>query len=90
MRSPLLASCRNFEWDFDKMMKQKKAERARSRRRKDFDLINDDDRAVQKLVEEMHLAARADRVSNLDQKPAVKKRMMLHRVRDQLRRVRWR
>ncbi|CAJ0584306.1 unnamed protein product, partial [Mesorhabditis spiculigera] len=75
-----------FEWDFDKMMNAKKAEKRRSRKRKNdgFDLINDDDGQVAKLVEAMKQAAKEDRQSNTMRRPALKKRKLLSTVKDML------
>ncbi|CAP28209.2 Protein CBG08373 [Caenorhabditis briggsae] len=75
---------RNFEWDFDKMLAEKKAERKRKTRRgKDggIDIINDDDGMVAKLVEKMKHAAKSDRNANVERKPAFQKIKMLPEVK---------
>ncbi|CAJ0928636.1 unnamed protein product, partial [Mesorhabditis belari] len=78
-----------FEWDFDVMMRQKKAEKKRSRKRKSdgFDLINDDDGQVARLVESMKQAAKEDRHSNVERRPALKKRKLLPTVKNMLLRL---
>ncbi|CAB3409428.1 unnamed protein product [Caenorhabditis bovis] len=74
-----------FEWDFDIMLKQKKAERKRRVRRhgKDggIDIINDDDGTISYLVERMKSAAKADRASNGARKPAFQKVKLLPEVK---------
>ncbi|CAL2041264.1 hypothetical protein CAEBREN_04369 [Caenorhabditis brenneri] len=76
---------RDFEWDFDKMLAEKKAERKRKGRRsgKDggIDIINDDDGMVARLTERMKHAAKADRNANVERKPAFQKIKMLPEVK---------
>lgn len=76
---------RNFEWDFDKMLAEKKAERKKKTRRggKDggIDIINDDDGLVLRLTERMKAAAKSDRNANVERKPAFQKIKMLPEVK---------
>lgn len=76
---------RHFEWDFDKMLAEKKAERKKKTRRggKDggIDIINDDDGTVSRLVERMKHAAKSDRNANIERKPAFQKIKMLPEVK---------
>uniref|UniRef100_A0A0K0DJA2 TFIIS N-terminal domain-containing protein n=1 Tax=Angiostrongylus cantonensis TaxID=6313 RepID=A0A0K0DJA2_ANGCA len=78
-----------FEWDFDLMLREKKAERKRKRRRRDagIDIINDDDGLIAHMVNAMKNAAKEDRYSNTERKPALKKRKMLHDVKMMLLRM---
>ncbi|CAI2351035.1 unnamed protein product [Caenorhabditis sp. 36 PRJEB53466] len=78
---------RTFEWDFDKMLAEKKAERKRKTRRgKDggIDIINDDDGLVVRLTERMKAAAKSDRNANVERKPAFQKIKMLPEVKAML------
>uniref|UniRef100_A0A1I7UNK3 IWS1-like protein n=1 Tax=Caenorhabditis tropicalis TaxID=1561998 RepID=A0A1I7UNK3_9PELO len=74
-----------FEWDFDKMLAEKKAERKRKTRRggKDggIDIINDDDGVISRLTERMKHAAKSDRNANVERKPAFQKIKMLPEVK---------
>ena len=65
-----------FVSDFDLMMEQQKAMKRR-RRKKDIDLINDNDDAIAKMIADMRLAAREDREKNAERQPATKKISML-------------
>ena len=65
-----------FVSDFDLMMEQQKALKRR-RRKKDIDLINDNDDAIAKMIADMRLAAREDREKNAERQPATKKISML-------------
>ncbi|KHJ91778.1 IWS1 protein, partial [Oesophagostomum dentatum] len=78
-----------FEWDFDKMLREKKAERKKKRRKHDtsIDIINDDDGFIAHMVTAMKNAAKEDRHSNTERKPALKKRKMLAEVKIMLLRV---
>lgn len=71
--------------DFDLMMERKRAEMRKRRRRKDIDLINDNDDAIAKMIADMRLAAREDRELNQARQPATKKISMLNVVMTQLR-----
>merc|ERR1712165_678540 len=66
------------------MMERKRAER-RTKRKKDIDLINDNDDAIAKMIADMRLAAREDRDLNTVRQPATKKTSMLGMVMTQLR-----
>ncbi|KIH42866.1 hypothetical protein ANCDUO_27143, partial [Ancylostoma duodenale] len=72
-----------FEWDFDVMLREKKAERRKKRRKRDtgIDIINDDDGIIAHMVSAMKNAAKDDRHSNTERKPALKKRKMLSDVK---------
>lgn len=59
--------------DFDNMMQRKKAENRRLRRKKDIDVINDNDDAIAKMIADMRIAAKEDRDLNEQDKPATKK-----------------
>jgi len=76
-------------WDFDIMMKQKKAENGSTRRhkKKDIDVINDNDDAIAKLIADMRIAAKEDRDLNLKGKPATKKMGMFRHVMQNLKKV---
>ena len=65
-----------FVSDFDLMMEQQKSLKRR-RRKKDIDLINDNDDAIAKMIADMRLAAREDRELNAERQPATKKISML-------------
>ncbi|MFH4982937.1 hypothetical protein AB6A40_009646 [Gnathostoma spinigerum] len=74
-------------WDFDVMLREKKAERRKKRRRRrdgSIDLQSDADENIKMLVEAMKAAAKDDRHSNMERKPALQKRKMLHFVKAQL------
>ena len=62
------------------MMQQKKEENRRYRRKKDIDVINDNDDAIAKLIADMRIAAKEDRDHNDRGEPAVKKISMLRHV----------
>ncbi|VDL77571.1 unnamed protein product [Nippostrongylus brasiliensis] len=71
------------------MLREKKAEKKRKRKRKDagIDIINDDDGVIAHMVNAMKTAAKDDRHSNTERKPALKKRKMLHDVKMMLLRM---
>ena len=73
--------------DFDVMLEKKRAETRKRRRRKDIDLINDNDDAIAKMIADMRLAAREDRELNQQRAPATKKISMLSVVMTQLRKA---
>ena len=73
-----------FQSDFDLMLEKKRAEQRKRRRRKDIDLINDNDDAIAKMIADMRLAAREDRELNQKRLPATKKISMLNVVMTQL------
>ncbi|PAV79679.1 hypothetical protein WR25_08612 [Diploscapter pachys] len=77
----------DFQWDFDTMMQKKKQERSRHRRRRKdggIDIINDDDGTIAAMVETMRAAAKDDRTSNIERRPALRKRKMLSEVKAML------
>ncbi|VDK53175.1 unnamed protein product [Cylicostephanus goldi] len=65
------------------MLREKKAERKRKRRKHGdgIDIINDDDGIIAHMVNAMRNAAKDDRHSNTERKPALKKRKMLADVK---------
>ncbi|KHJ88283.1 IWS1 protein, partial [Oesophagostomum dentatum] len=71
------------------MLREKKAERKKKRRKHDtsIDIINDDDGFIAHMVTAMKNAAKEDRHSNTERKPALKKRKMLAEVKIMLLRV---
>uniref|UniRef100_F1KX49 IWS1-like protein n=1 Tax=Ascaris suum TaxID=6253 RepID=F1KX49_ASCSU len=74
-------------WDFDEMLRAKKAERKKQRRRRKDGSIyigNDADEQIRMLTEAMKAAAKDDRHSNMERKPALQKRKMLSYVRAML------
>uniref|UniRef100_A0AC34FM96 TFIIS N-terminal domain-containing protein n=1 Tax=Panagrolaimus sp. ES5 TaxID=591445 RepID=A0AC34FM96_9BILA len=73
------------EWDFDRIMEEKKRERSKKRkRRKDgsIDLCSDADGQIRHVVELMKTAAGEDREANNQRRPAIKKTKMLEVVRN--------
>ena len=50
----------------NQMIERKKAEGRKRRRKKDIDLINDNDDAIAKMIADMRLAAREDRDLNIE------------------------
>lgn len=62
MPSPvlLLLFSGGFEWDFDVMLREKKAEKKRKRKRREngIDIINDDDGIIAHMVNAMKNAAK--------------------------------
>jgi len=73
--------------DFDNMMQRKKAENKRLRRKKDIDVINDNDDAIAKMIADMRIAAKEDRDLNLEEKPATKKMGMFKRIMQNITKV---
>ncbi|KAF8385017.1 hypothetical protein PRIPAC_74159 [Pristionchus pacificus] len=75
----------NVEWDFDVMLRNKKAEKKSRRKRKrdgGIDIINDDDGTIEQVVTAMKKAASEDRHSNKERQPATRKRAMLQTVKN--------
>ena len=70
--------------DFDKMLARKKEEQTRRRKRKDIDIINDNDDIIAQLLADMRNASEEDRRLNQEAKPAVNKIAMLPKVMSQL------
>lgn len=73
--------------DFDAMMEKKRSEMKKRRKKKDIDLINDNDDAIARLIADMRVAAREDRDLNEAKAPAIKKIGMLTLVMTQLRKA---
>lgn len=59
--------------DFELMLARKRDERRGKRRRRDIDIINDNDDLIAHLLQQMRLAAEEDRDLNKRNQPAVKK-----------------
>lgn len=70
--------------DFDAMLLRKREEKSRRRKRRDIDLINDNDDMIDQLIQNMKAAAEDDRKLNMDNQPATKKISMLKQVMSQL------
>lgn len=79
-----LFSNSNFISDFDAMLLRKKEEKRVRRRKRDIDLINDNDDLIDQLIINMKNASDDDRQLNLLGKPATKKISMLKQVMSQL------
>ena len=62
--------------DFEMMMARKRQENKRFRKKKDIDVINENDDAIAKMIADMRIAAKEDRDLNLDGKPATNKMAM--------------
>ncbi|KAL3989663.1 TFIIS helical bundle-like domain family protein [Acanthocheilonema viteae] len=74
-------------WDFDTMMREKKAERRRPRRRRrdgSIDVGGAYDDQIKILIDAMKAAAKDDRHSNMERRPALQKRKMLPYVKAML------
>jgi transcription factor SPN1 len=71
-------------YDFDLMLARRKEEMSRRKKRKDIDIINDNDDLIAQLLGEMRNAADDDRELNKEGKPATKKIAMLGSVMSQL------
>lgn len=74
----------NFISDFDAMLLRKREEKSKRRKRRDIDLINDNDDIIDQLIQNMKAAAEGDRTLNLENQPATKKISMLKQVMSQL------
>ncbi|XP_029640884.1 IWS1-like protein [Octopus sinensis] len=78
----------DFVSDFDVMLEKKKAERqGNRRRRKDIDIINDNDDLIADMVQKMKVAAEEDRELNQSKKAATKKLKYLPFVYSQLKKT---
>lgn len=66
------------------MMDKKRGEMKKRRKKKDIDLINDNDDQIARLIADMRVAAREDRDLNEAKQPAVKKIAMLPAIMSQL------
>ena len=73
--------------DFDAMMDKKRGEMKKRRKKKDIDLINDNDDAIARMIADMRVAAREDRDLNEAQQPATRKIAMMPMVMTQLRKA---
>ena len=62
--------------DFERMMARKRAENKRFRKKKDIDVINENDDAIAKMIADMRIAAKEDRDLNLEGKPGINKMRM--------------
>ncbi|CAB3371529.1 Hypothetical predicted protein [Cloeon dipterum] len=69
--------------DFEIMLLRKKEGRGR-RRRKDIEIINDNDDMIAQLLGDMRYAAEEDRMLNIAKKPATKKIAMLPKAMSQI------
>lgn len=63
--------------DFDIMLERKRQENRRYRKKKDIQIINDNDDAIARLIADMRQAAREDRELNVRCLPATRKLSML-------------
>ncbi|KAJ3629216.1 hypothetical protein MTP99_013621 [Tenebrio molitor] len=70
--------------DFEAMLQRKREEQSKRRKRKDIDIINDNDDIIAQLLADMRNAAEDDRRLNQLSQPATKKIGMLHKVMSQL------
>lgn len=66
------------------MILRKKEEKTKRRKRRDIDLINDNDDIIDQLIQNMKAAAEEDRQLNQENRPATKKISMLKQVMSQL------
>lgn len=73
-----------FESDFEAMLARKREEKTKRRKRRDIDLINDNDDIIAHLLQQMRDAAEEDRERNKRNEPATKKISMLKTVMSQL------
>jgi transcription factor SPN1 len=73
--------------DFDMMLERKRADQKKRRKKKDIELINDNDDAIARLIADMRFAAREDNDLNQAGQPAIRKITMLRNVLSQLKKV---
>lgn len=66
------------------MLAKKREEQTKRRKRKDIDIINDNDDIIAQLLSDMRNAAEEDRRLNKEKQPAVRKISMLGKVMSQL------
>lgn len=66
------------------MLQKKREEQSKRRKRKDIDIINDNDDIIAQLLADMRTAAEEDRRLNQLSQPATKKMGMLKKVMSQL------
>ena len=55
---------------------RKRAENKRFRKKKDIDVINENDDAIAKMIADMRIAAKEDRDLNIEGKPGINKMKM--------------
>ena len=70
--------------DFELMLARKREEKSRRKKKRDIDLINDNDDLIDELIKNMKAAAEEDRQLNKEGRPATKKISMLKMVMSQL------
>lgn len=70
--------------DFELMLAKKREEKTRRRKKRDIDLINDNDDLIDELIKNMKTASDDDRQLNKENRPATKKISMLKMVMSQL------
>lgn len=70
--------------DFDMMLAKKREQTTKRRKRRDIDIINDNDDIIDQLIQNMRIAAEEDRELNKRNYPATKKIAMLKSVMSQL------
>lgn len=70
--------------DFELMLARKREEKTKRRKKRDIDLINDNDDLIDELIKNMKTAAEDDRQLNKENRPATKKISMLKMVMSQL------
>ena len=58
------------------IMVRKRAENKRFRKKKDIDVINENDDAIAKMIADMRIAAKEDRDLNIEGKPGINKMKM--------------
>lgn len=73
-----------FISDFELMLARKKDEKSKRRKRRDIDLINDNDDLIAQLLQQMRHAAEEDRELNMAGHPATKKIAILKHAMSQL------
>lgn len=66
------------------MLARKREEKSKRRKKRDIDLINDNDDIIDQLLQNMKQAAEEDRDLNHQNRPATKKISMLKQVMSQL------
>ena len=73
-----------FVSDFEAMLARKREDKTKRRKRRDIDIINDNDDIIDQLIQNMRQAAEDDRDLNQKNAPATKKISMLKSVMSQL------
>ena len=64
------SSCPEYQFS------RKRAENKRFRKKKDIDVINENDDAIAKMIADMRIAAKEDRDLNIEGKPGINKMKM--------------